>query len=99
MISGSLDENGDRPTIRGGDWPFFVDAAGAQVTIQGLHFVHPMSGAIWIFAAGGASVIGCRVQGVIASEELQMQAGQPHPSSNAVFVGTDRSSHCLAASS
>src|ERR1700733_8281604 len=29
-ISGNRDQYGDLPTIKGGDWPFFVDAAGAQ---------------------------------------------------------------------
>jgi hypothetical protein len=76
-------------TAKGGDWPFLIDAAGAQVAIQGLHFVRPTSGAIWIFAAGGVVVIGCRVQGVTASVEFAMQAGQPSPVSNAIFVGAD----------
>jgi len=88
-ISGSRDENGDLPTIKGGDWPFLIDAAGAQVTLQGLHFVRPTSGAIWIFAASGVAVIGCRVQGITASVEFGMQAGQPSPVSSAIFVGAD----------
>ena len=88
-ISGSRDDNGDLPTIKGGDWPFLIDAAGAQVVIQDLHFIRPTSGAIWIFAAGGVAVIGCRVQGITASVEFQMQAGQPSPVSNAIFVGAD----------
>jgi hypothetical protein len=89
VISGSRDDNGDLPTIKGGDWPFLIDAAGAQVAIQGLHFIRPTSGAIWIFAAGGVVVTGCRVQGITASVEFAMQAGQPSPVSNAIFVGAD----------
>jgi hypothetical protein len=88
-ISGSLDENGDMPTIRGGDWPFLVDASGAQVTIQGLHFIRPTSGAIWIFAVGGMTIAGCRVQGMDASTEFAMQAGQGSTVSTAIFVGAD----------
>jgi hypothetical protein len=41
VISCRLDGNGDMPAIQGGEWLFFVDAADAHVTIQGLHFVHP----------------------------------------------------------
>jgi len=89
VISGGTDENGDSPTIRGGDWPFFVDALGAQVTIQGLHFVRPTSGAIWIFAVGGLTIAGCRVQGMDASAEFGMQAGQGAIISTAIFVGAD----------
>src|SRR5712691_6122517 len=29
VISGSLDGNGDMPSIEGGEWPFFVDALDA----------------------------------------------------------------------
>ena len=89
VISGSRDDSGDLPTITGGDWPFLIDAAGAQVTIRGLHFVSPTSGAIWIFAAGGVVVSGCRVEGITASVEFGMQAGQPNPVSTAIFVGAD----------
>src|SRR5258706_11064561 len=63
-ISGSRDDNGDLPTIRGGDWPFLIDAAGAQVVIQDLHFIRPPSGAIWIFEAAGVGVIRLSRQGI-----------------------------------
>jgi hypothetical protein len=89
VISGSLDQNGDLPTIRGGDWPFLVDAQGAQVTIQGLHFVRPTSGAIWIYAVGGLQIAGCRVQGMEPSAEFALQAGQAGTVSTAIFVGAD----------
>jgi hypothetical protein len=88
-ISGNRDEYGDLPTIKGGDWPFFIDAAGAQVTIQGLHFVNPTSGAIWIYAAGGITVAGCQVQGVIPSIEFAVEAGQAGSVSTAIFAGAD----------
>ena len=58
-------------------------------TIQSVHFIRPTSGAIWIFAAGGVAVIGCRIQGITASVEFGMQAGQPSPLSTAIFVGAD----------
>jgi hypothetical protein len=89
VIAGGRDENGDLPTIKGGDWPFLVDAAGAQVTIQALHFVRPKSGAIWVYATGGLTVMGCRVQGIEATDEFGMQAGQTSAVSNAIFAGAD----------
>jgi hypothetical protein len=42
-ISGRHDANGEMPIIDGGDWPFLINAGDARVTIQGLHFVGPMS--------------------------------------------------------
>jgi hypothetical protein len=88
-ISGNRDQYGDLPTINGGDWPFFVDAAGAQVTIRGLHFVNPTSGAIWIYAVAGIEVVGCQIQGVNASVEFGAEAGQAVPVSVAIFAGTN----------
>lgn len=89
VISGNRDVYGDLPTINGGDWPFFVDAAGAQVTIQELHFVNPTSGAIWIYAVAGIMVAGCQVQGIIPSVEFAVEAGQTNPVSTAIFAGAD----------
>jgi hypothetical protein len=89
VISGSRDQNGDMPTIEGGDWPFLVDAAGAHVTIEGLHFIHPTSGAIWIYAVSGLVVIGCRIESILPSAEFAAEASQVGPVSSAIFVGTD----------
>jgi hypothetical protein len=89
VISGNRDENGDLPTIKGGDWPFLVDAAGLQVTIQGLHFVNPNSGAIWIYAVAGITVADCQVQGVTPSVEFAGEAGLAGTVSTAIFAGAD----------
>jgi hypothetical protein len=75
LISGSRDDNGDMPTINGGNWPFFVDAAGARVAIRGLRFVGPKAGAIWVFAVSGLSVANCRIEGVISTAEFGVQVG------------------------
>jgi hypothetical protein len=88
-ISGNRDQYGDLPTMKGGDWPFLVNAAGAQVTIQRLHFVSPTSGAIWIYAAGGMEVSGCQVQGVIPSVEFAVEAGLAGSVSTAIFAGAN----------
>src|SRR5436305_2265039 len=34
LISGKPDDEGEIPTIEGGNWPFMADAPGAHVTIQ-----------------------------------------------------------------
>ena len=75
VISGSLDQNGDMPTIEGGEWPFLVDAMDARVTIQGLHFVRPRAGAIWIYAVSGLSVTGCRIESVEPTAQYAIDAG------------------------
>jgi len=89
VISGSLDQNGDMPTIEGGEWPFLVDAVDARVTIQGLHFVRPRAGAIWIYAVGGLSVTGCRIESIEPTVQFAIDAGQAGSVSNAIFVGAD----------
>lgn len=89
VISGRMDANGDMPTIEGGEWPFLVDAVDAHVTIQGLHFVRPRAGAIWVFAVAGLAVTGCRVEGIEPTAQFAMEAGQVNPVSTAIFVGAD----------
>ena len=37
VISGALDDQGEMSSIEGGTNPFYVEAPGSQVTIQGLH--------------------------------------------------------------
>lgn len=75
-ISGNPDANGDMPTIDGGNWPFFVDAAGASVSIRGLRFVGPKAGAIWVLAVSGLAIANCRIEGVVSTAEFGVQAGQ-----------------------
>lgn len=89
VISGIRDQNGDLPTIEGGEWPFLVDAVDAHVTIQGLHFVRPRGGAIWIYAVSGLLVTGCRIENIEPSAEFAKDAGQAGPLSSAIFVGAD----------
>ena len=88
-ISGRRDGNGEMPTIQGGEWPFLVDAVDARVTIQGLHFISPTAGAIWIYAVGGLAVTGCRIESIVPSVVFAMEAGQAGSVSTAIFVGAD----------
>ena len=89
VISGSRDPNGDMPTIEGGEWPFLVDALDARVTIQGLHFVRPRAGAIWIYAVAGLVVTGCRIESVEPTAQYAIDAGQVGPVSTAIFAGAN----------
>jgi hypothetical protein len=89
VISGSPDQNGDMPIIQGGEWPFFVDALNAHVTIQGLHFIQPKAGGVWVHAVSGFAFTGCRIESVVPSAEFASEASQVGPVSTAIFVGAD----------
>jgi hypothetical protein len=89
VISGSPDQNGDMPAIQGGEWPFFVDAVDAHVTIQRLHFIQPKAGAIWVYAVSGLAVTGCRIESIVPTAEFAAEASQVGPVSTAIFVGAD----------
>ena len=89
VISGAPDYQGGMPTIQAGNWPFFVDAAGANVTIERLHFVAPKAGAIWVYAVGGLTIANCRIESLQPTAEFGMQAGQANPLAGAIFVGAD----------
>jgi hypothetical protein len=89
VISGKQDVQGEMPTIEGGNWPFFIDALGAHVTIQGLHFVHPKAGAIWVYAISGLTISHCRVESVEATAEFGMQANQAAALASGISVLAD----------
>jgi hypothetical protein len=88
-ISGQRDANGDMPTIEGGEWPFLVDAVDAHVRIQGLHFISPTGGAIWIYAVSGFAITNCQIESIVPSPAFGTEGGQANPVSGAIFVGAD----------
>lgn len=63
-ISGLRHDEGDMTTIHGGTTPFYVDAAGSAVKIQGLRFVGPKGDAILVYAVNGLVIASCRIEGV-----------------------------------
>jgi hypothetical protein len=75
VISGVLDDQGEMTTIDGGTSPFYVEAPGAHVTIQGLHFVHPKSCAIFLVAAHDVVIVSNRIEGVVHSAPLNFDYG------------------------
>ncbi len=69
-ISGTLDDQGEMPIIEGGSNPFYVEAPGAQVTIQGLHFVHSKALVVRVVAAGGLVIAANRIEGVVRDSKF-----------------------------
>jgi len=94
-ISGGRDENGhmrdedgEMTSIEGGTTPFYVDAAGAGVTIQGLHFIRPKDDAINVYAVSGLMIVSCKIDGtgngsdgidIVTSDTLPSPANPGHP--------------------
>jgi hypothetical protein len=60
-ISGAPD--GEMTSIEGGTLPFYVEAPGAAVTIEGLHFVRPKGGAVLVYAVSGLVIASCKIEG------------------------------------
>jgi hypothetical protein len=63
-VSGTLDDQGQLTAIVAGTIPFYVEAPGSPVAIQGIHFIHPKSSAIAVGAAAGLSISYNRIEGV-----------------------------------
>ena len=69
-ISGTLDNQGEMTTIEAGSNPFYVEAPGFHVTIQGLHFVHSKAVVIRVIAASGLVIAANRIEGVVRDRNL-----------------------------
>jgi hypothetical protein len=66
-ISGARDNrdaDGEMTTIEAGTFPFFVNAPGSRVGIQGLRFVRPKGDAIFVYSVAGLRIASCRIEGV-----------------------------------
>jgi hypothetical protein len=61
-ISGAL---GELTSIQAGQIPFYVDAPGAQVSIQGLRFIQPKKDAVQVFAVSGLVIAFCQIEGAV----------------------------------
>jgi hypothetical protein len=69
-ISGVRGDDDERTRIDGGTIPFYVDAPGAHVTIQGLSFAGPTAKAVFVYAASGLAITFCRIDGVEPLQHL-----------------------------
>lgn len=63
-ISGTQDGDDEMASIEGGTTPFYVEASGASVTIQGLRFIRPKGDAIFVYAVSGLIIASCKIEGV-----------------------------------
>ena len=85
-ISGIQDEQGEMTSIEGGTDPFYVEAPGARVTIQGLHFMHSKVYAIRVVAVSGIVIAANRIEGVgpttsaVSAITVATSVGPPSPS-------------------
>lgn len=68
-ISGTRDDQGEMTSIDGGTNPFYVEAPGAHVAIQGLRFTHSKApgAVIRVVAARGLAITSNRIEGEIRS--------------------------------
>lgn len=65
-ISGTPnDDGGAITTIDAGTIPFFVNAPGVPVSIQGLRFVEPKKTAVLVYAVSGLVIASCQIDGVV----------------------------------
>ncbi len=67
-ISGTQD--GEMTSIEAGSIPFYVNAPGARVTIQGLRFVRPKADPVLVSAVSGLVIASCRIEGVDPVDHL-----------------------------
>jgi hypothetical protein len=86
-IWGALDAAGNLPDIEGGYTPFFIEAPGQAVTIQGLRFIRPVGVAVWVYTAGGLVISNCRIEGVVTTAGF---AGLKYSYASGIWVVPDQ---------
>lgn len=58
-------------SIEGGTIPFYVQAPGAAVSIQKVHFVRPAKSAIVVYSVSGLVIATCRIEGFMPLPNIQ----------------------------
>lgn len=82
---GERDDDHEMTSIEGGTIPFYVEAPGVPVTIQGLRFIRPRVDAIFVYAVSGLTVASSRIEGVepvaggSAGIEINTSGNPPSP--------------------
>jgi len=72
LISKAAAVSGDGDaSIDGGTIPFFVEAPGATVSIQNVHFIRPSKTAIVVHAVSGLVIASCRIDGFVPLPNIQ----------------------------
>src|SRR5215467_4215734 len=65
-ISGARDDDdGELTSIQAGQIPFYVEAPGAHVSIQGLRFIQPKKNAVLVYAVSGLVIASCKIEGAV----------------------------------
>jgi hypothetical protein len=85
-IAGAFEnQQGVRATIERGYIPFWVEAPGVRVSIQGVRFVRP-TGTVVVVAASGLTIANCSIEGV----EVEPEVFGPGTGTGsvAIYVGT-----------
>src|SRR5215471_14283459 len=62
---GDHDDDGELTSIQAGTIPFYVEAPGAHVSIQGLRFIRPKKDAVLVYAVSGLVIASCKVEGAV----------------------------------
>src|SRR5215472_4677815 len=62
---GDHDDDGELTSIDAGTIPFYVEAPGAHVSIQGLRFFRPKGVAVRVYAVSGLVIASCKIEGVV----------------------------------
>jgi hypothetical protein len=98
-ISGAKDDKGAMPDINGGTNPFYVEAPGSHVTIQGLHFIHTNVVVIRVVAVRGLVITANRIDGVargVANAVGILVGTTPSPPTAAALTQTENVSGTLS---
>jgi hypothetical protein len=72
-ISGARDEHdhdGEVTTIDAGTIPFYVEAPGAHVSIEGLRFIQPQQVAVLVYAVSGLVIASCKIEGAVPVDHV-----------------------------
>jgi hypothetical protein len=67
-ISGAREDHdgdGELTSIDAGTIPFYVEAPGAHVSIQGLRFIRPKGVAVRVYAVSGLVIASCKIEGAV----------------------------------
>src|SRR5215813_1512809 len=59
------DDDGELTSIDAGTIPFYVEAPGAHVSIQGLRFIRPKGVAVRVYAVSGLVIASCKIEGAV----------------------------------
>ena len=62
---GDHDDDGELTSIDAGTIPFYVEAPGAHVSIQGLRFIRPKKDAVLVYAVSGLVIASCKIEGAV----------------------------------